>query len=229
MCMSDAVHQKLRLKQIAEQSDLAMMRDFLHVAVQQTRTLARGLCPLALEPKGIGLALSSLATQTSFLYKIDCQYQGLAEFSMPDADAALHLYRISQEAIQNGIRHGGAKKVAIKLSADPRHLTLVVENDGRRLPASVAPGKKPGTRSRGAAPREGEESGIGLKLINYRADLLGGSWNIANGSQGRGVRLSLHIPLAGTGNSETWAGKEGCQPGLEKPRRSRKTSQGRKQ
>lgn len=188
MCMSDAVQRKLELKKVPEEAELGMMRDFLHDAVQQTRTLARGLCPLALDPQAIGDALATLASQTSYLYKVDCRYEGGQALALADPDAALHLYRITQEGIQNSIRHGGAKKVRIGLQELDGEMLLRVDNNGAPL------SKNSKDRTKGA----GTPEGLGLRLIDYRSGLLGGTWNISDLADDQGVRLEVRVALKRT-------------------------------
>ncbi|HAE40394.1 MAG TPA: hypothetical protein DCG57_17445 [Candidatus Riflebacteria bacterium] len=194
MCMFEAVRARLARKKVAEESELTMMRDFLQDSVMQIRTLSRGLCPLALDPHSVGAALSTIAVQTSVLYKIECRFSGSVNVSVADADAALHLYRITQEAIQNGIRHGSAQKIAIGLTADSENINITIENDGR--PLSVEAGKL----STKAVSEAG--SGLGLKLIDYRVGLLRGTWKIENQPQNAGVRLTINAPIYGGNYNE---------------------------
>jgi signal transduction histidine kinase len=194
MCMFEAVRARLARKKVAEESELTMMRDFLQDSVMQIRTLSRGLCPLALDPHSVGAALSTIAVQTSVLYKIECRFSGSVNVSVADADAALHLYRITQEAIQNGIRHGSAQKIAIGLTADSENISITIENDGR--PLSVEAGKL----STKAVSEAG--SGLGLKLIDYRVGLLRGTWKIENQPQNAGVRLTINAPIYGGNYNE---------------------------
>ncbi|HOY67543.1 MAG TPA: PAS domain-containing protein [Candidatus Ozemobacteraceae bacterium] len=191
MCMSDAVRRRLGAKGVAEETELEMMRNFLHDAVQQTRTLARGLCPMALEPKAVGEALSTLAAQTSLLYKIECRYDGETAFAVPNSETALHLYRITQEAIQNAIRHGGAKRVRIELATADNGIQMYIDNDGKPLPRAGEPDGRKEDVSR--------SHGLGLKLIDYRVDMLGGEWHIGNVAPSGGVRLAIRIPTNGEG------------------------------
>lgn len=189
MCMFEALRNRLAKKNVAEESELKMMRDFLQDAVMQIRTLSRGLCPLALEPNSVGAALSTLAAQTSVLYKVDCKYSGSASIEVADADAALHLYRITQEAIQNGIRHGGARKIAINLTADNSNIRIDIENNGKPL-SKVQKESTP-------KPLSEAGSGLGLKLIDYRVGLLGGTWQIEDRQNNDGVILTINAPMNG--------------------------------
>lgn len=184
MCMFEAIRYRLEQKQAAEASELQMMRDYLFDAVQQVRALSRGLCPLALEPKAVGAALSTLAAQTTLLYKINCSFDGMLDLGVEEPDAALHLYRISQEAIQNAVRHGGAKNININLRGESADLCMQIENDGS--PLSLEECETDG--------RQLPRSGIGLKLIDYRVGMLGGTWKIASLGD-RGVRLTVSAPI----------------------------------
>lgn len=184
MCMFEAIRYRLEQHRINEEAELRMMRDYLHDAVQQVRTLSRGLCPLALEPRAVGAALSTLAAQTAILYKIDCQFHGEMHLAVEEPEAALHLYRISQEAIQNAVRHGGARSIKINLSADSDKICMRIENDGRPLSRENCD----------ADGREVSRNGIGLKLIDYRVGMLGGDWNMANLGD-TGVRLTVSAPM----------------------------------
>ncbi len=184
MCMFEAIRYRLEQKRAAEASELQMMRDYLFGAVQQVRALSRGLCPLALEPKAVGAALSTLAAQTTLLYKINCSFDGMLDLGVEEPEAALHLYRISQEAIQNAVRHGGAKNININLRGESADLWMQIENDGSPLNPEKC--ETDGRRL--------PSSGIGLKLIDYRVGMLGGTWKIASLGE-RGVRLTISAPI----------------------------------
>jgi signal transduction histidine kinase len=189
MCMFEAVRHRLVSHSSDQEKEIRMMRDYLQDAVHQIRTLSRGLCPMALEPRAVGAAMATLAAQTTVLYKIDCQFDGSNEISVEDTDAALHLFRIAQEAIQNAIRHGGARKIRIALKINTSDLELIIENDGRPIDKT--------RQATGTKPSHEAGSGLGLKLIDYRVDLLGGSWQIANKAADAGVYLSIKAPVAG--------------------------------
>ncbi len=188
-CMFEAIRIRLSARNITEESEFIMMRDFLQDAVHQIRTLSRGLCPLSLEPGAVGDALETLAAQISVLYKIDCDFKGDTDFKIQNPDTALHLFRISQEAIQNGIRHGGAQKICIDLSHDKDNICMTIENDGKPLGIEA--------ETRASKPKTEAGSGLGLRLIDYRVDLLGGTWSIKNQAEDAGVRIEIYAPING--------------------------------
>ena len=71
---------------------------------------------------------------------------------------ATHLYRIAQEAISNAVKHGKARQVLIRLQAARQRIVLMVKDDGVGLP-KVLP----------------EKRGMGLRIMQYRAGMIGGT------------------------------------------------------
>src|SRR5207245_18810 len=57
-----------------------------------------------------------------------------------DADAALALYRIAEEALANAVRHSGAHRVALALRRTRRVLRLTIADDGHGLPRPLPGG-----------------------------------------------------------------------------------------
>lgn len=96
------------------------------------------------------------------------------------------LFRIVQEAVNNIVRHAGARSVTIVLQLNGDIVQLQVEDDGR--------GFDPGNASRDAV----ELQRLGLPGIRERAELLGGNFQIESAPE-KGTRLQVSIPLGGTG------------------------------
>jgi two-component system, LuxR family, sensor kinase FixL len=67
-----------------------------------------------------------------------------------------HLYRIAQEAVSNAIKHGKTKSIEIRLSEEPDRIVLTVKDNGT-----------------GFTPRSGGGQGTGLRIMQYRASLIG--------------------------------------------------------
>ena len=84
-----------------------------------------------------------------------------------DIAKAINLYRITQEAITNAIKHGKAKNIKIELTTKDSCLTLMVENDGLDFPA-----------------KQTQSKGMGLKIMKYRAEIINGSLDIHKGADG---------------------------------------------
>src|SRR6185436_14466993 len=149
-------------KNLAEQSSpeseaAAKISKLLTVALAQTRSLARGLHPVAPETNGLMSALEDLAARDTDLFKASCHFECPQPVLIQDNNVATHLYRIAQEATTNAIKHGQAQRIEIRLSSAPGQITLTVSDDGVGLQAGARPQK-----------------GMGLRIMNHRAGMIGG-------------------------------------------------------
>jgi signal transduction histidine kinase len=64
--------------------------------------------------------------------QIEVEETGDVQISPPEA--AMHLYRIAQEAVANAVRHGGAQSVHIKIAGGVESIVLTVVDDGKGFP-----------------------------------------------------------------------------------------------
>lgn len=144
---------------------------------RQLRQLAHTLSPVALAQHGLGPALRQLTTHASSLFGLDCHCaEPFPKEIFVAPAAAAEVYRIVQESINNAIRHGRARRVALSLDAAAGGVWLAVEDDGVGFPAPAAPA-----------------SGIGLKLMRHRAASFGGRIEFGRASLG-GARVACFLP-----------------------------------
>ena len=107
---------------------------------------------------------------------MDCRYLGTPNLEVVD-EVAAHLFRIAQEATQNSLRHAQASRVEFDLQREPDGLVLTVRDNGR----GVAPDQEPG-------------EGMGLKIMRYRASILGGRLTVGP-DRGGGTLVRCIVPL----------------------------------
>jgi PAS domain S-box-containing protein len=150
--------QKLEDKSNPQASEAADLAQLVRQAIEDTRTLARGLSPVMLKPDGLMNALHELASNTEKAFDISCSFNCPAPVLIHDNAVATHLYRIAQEAVHNAIRHGKAKRVVIHLFAQNERMVLGVKDNGV-----------------GLAKNPRQHKGIGLRVMQYRAGMVGGS------------------------------------------------------
>jgi two-component system sensor histidine kinase UhpB len=91
------------------------------------------------------------------------------------------LYRITQEALANAVRHSDATKIHVRLVTKPGFVSLAVIDNGKGFDAR-------------AGLRGDAVGGVGLLSIKERVELSGGTINIES-AVGRGTRLYVVIPL----------------------------------
>ena len=73
--------------------------------------------PVELETNGLQAALQELAASVADLFRVKCPFKSPPSVSVSDNAAAIHLYRIAQEAINNAIKHGQATASQVALSS----------------------------------------------------------------------------------------------------------------
>jgi signal transduction histidine kinase len=146
-------------------------------AVESTRSLARGLSPVNLERGGLQDALDGLAMHAAELYgvKVVCTH-GVRPSSPLSAETANHLYRIAQEAVTNAVRHGQAQIIRLNLTSMRGQVRLVISDDGSGIPESAI-----------------DAPGMGLKIMRYRARMVGGEVRFEAGKP-RGTRVVIECP-----------------------------------
>jgi signal transduction histidine kinase len=154
-------------------------------AVDEARGLARGLEPVAPLPEGLMVALQQLASATSRLFNVSCECEFPQPVLIADHQAAVELFRVAQEATHNGIKHGLASMIRIRLVAETEETVLTVTNNGR--PISRPP------------PTEG----MGLKTMRYRSERISTRLTIEPGAEsGTVVCCRLRRTPPGPGKEE---------------------------
>jgi PAS domain S-box-containing protein len=166
-----------------EQSDSRLdVEDIIgHVnnAIENTRTLARGLSPVSADRGGLMAALRALAARASERYGVHVEFKDLTSRALPLNDVyATHLYRIAQEALTNVVRHSYASEVMICLEDVGDELQLRIDDNGRGFTGK---------------PQDGVV-GLGLKMMRYRAQMLGGDLVLEASAEG-GASVRCTCPL----------------------------------
>lgn len=145
----------------------------LSEAIDRTRMLARGMAPVALETNGLVSALQELTRGLSTLFKVKCEFRGSETIAVKDPIAATHLYRITQEAINNALKHARPSKIIVSLEKAGNNTLLRIEDNGR-----------------GFTPQEAQQSGegMGLQTIAYRAGMIDAGLQVTS-ALGRGTKI----------------------------------------
>jgi PAS domain S-box-containing protein len=151
--------------------------DGLTLANQHVHELSHGIMPVQINAEGLRSSLSELATATNAHDKIDCSFEYVGNVTVPDNSTATHLYRIAQEALSNALRHGRANQIRIQLSQENGLLHLSVCDNGV--------GFDPNAKSR-------EGQGMGLRIMAYRASVIGGVFRIERMPEG-GMQVTCTI------------------------------------
>jgi signal transduction histidine kinase len=175
--MTKGLELKLAKAGASEAADAAAIHNLIQQAISHARDLARDLATLDLKEDDLPGALDGLAKHASELFKISCRFERDGTLPALESIIALQLYKIAQEAVTNAIKHGKARRVTIRLIQTSGRVMLTVRNDGVAFPNLKGPA-----------------TGMGLRIMNYRANLIGALLDIE--SEGaRGTRLTCSVPL----------------------------------
>jgi PAS domain S-box-containing protein len=152
-------------------------------ATENIKKIAKDLRPSQLDITGLPGALREYAATTAKDTGLRIDINIKIGKSIIDDTAAISLYRIVQEAINNVVKHARAKRAAVRLSANNRSITLSVKDNGRGFDV-----ERSLSRSRG----------IGIIGIKERIALLGGDFRITSGNK-RGTEMVVVLPAVQEG------------------------------
>jgi two-component system sensor histidine kinase UhpB len=155
-------------QELAETSSLA------HQAMDELLTVARQLRPTALDDLGLKAAIAGQVKQFE-QSGIEIEFTSTDDLTDLDPDTQLVIYRVTQEAIGNAIRHSAGTRIDVKLRRHPDRVELVVADDGRGF--SFAEGN----------------TGLGLGGMRERALLVEGEL-ITESRPGNGTTIRLTVP-----------------------------------
>jgi signal transduction histidine kinase len=140
--------------------------------------LSHGLHPAKLEQLGLATATTGFCREVEQAHQIavQCSCQNVSRW-LP-ADVALCLYRVTQEALQNVIKHSGAKNATVELTAADGEIHLNVADDGKGFDITAVP----------------VGQGLGLVSVRERVRLVHGQvhWRSL---PGKGTHVYVRVPL----------------------------------
>ncbi len=151
---------------------LALVEDCIDLA----RRLARGLAPVQVTTAGLMEAFEEFADTASECLGVDCRFVCNVPVLIPDPTTATHLYRIAQEAINNAVKHGNAKRIVVQLAKTEAGTVLEIADDGVGLPEPLPTGH-----------------GMGLRVMAHRATMIGATFTIRRATTG-GTVVTCTVP-----------------------------------
>jgi signal transduction histidine kinase len=142
----------------------------------EMRALIFELRPESLEMEGLVAALAKQAAALRARHSIRVETTLCDE---PDAPLTIKetLYRITQEAFNNVVKHARATRVDLRLDELEGTLILEVHDDGRGFEVTNA---HPGH--------------LGLSSMRERAERVGGSFQIES-ADGKGTSVTVKVPI----------------------------------
>jgi signal transduction histidine kinase len=159
----------------ALRSDLQEVRQIAQDTLDRVRSLSQALHPVMLDEAGLETTVDWYIPTVERQTGIAISYEKQGSPFDVNSSAAVQIYRVLQEALNNVARHSGAKQVWVRLRFLPATLELEVEDHG--VGFSQRPAKQ----------------GIGLVAMRERSELMGGRIVFSTPASG-GTLLHLTVP-----------------------------------
>jgi signal transduction histidine kinase len=156
-------------------TDLHEVQQIAQDTLDRVRSLSQALHPVMLDEAGLETTLDWYVPTVERQTGIAISYAKQGAPFPVNASAAVQIYRVLQEALNNVARHSGAKQVWVRLRFLPAALELEVEDHG------VGFGERPA------------KAGIGLVAMRERSELMGGRLAFSSPAAG-GTLLQLTVP-----------------------------------
>ena len=158
-------------------ADLREVCEIAQNTLDKVRTLSQALHPVMLEETGLESTLDWYLPVVERQAGIDVFYVKSGHPFPVNGSAAIHVYRVVQEALNNLTRHSEANEAWVRLRFQPQALEVEVEDHGKGFDARAT------------------NQGIGLVAMRERADLLSGTLEFSHpSSNGSGTLVRLTIP-----------------------------------
>lgn len=162
-----------------QNKQLDQVEPALQNALNEVRTISQGMHPYILEKMGLNDAIQHLiflADNSSDMFisaDIDPIHNALEQTQ------EIHVYRILQELISNGIKHSGSPSMEIEIRSSNRELYIRVSDKGKGIDL--------------ATNTDNKKMSLGWKTLHERVQMLEGTIHIQS-QPNQGTTIIIHIP-----------------------------------
>ncbi|MEO8287478.1 MAG: PAS domain S-box protein [Chloroflexota bacterium] len=160
---------------------LADLRQLTQGALAEMRALIFELRPGALEEEGLLEAIRKHAAAVQGREMLPVEVVADLRHEMPRLKPAAEeaLYRITQEALHNVVKHAKATRAVVRISTDEDSLTLCIKDNGIGFDRASVPAGH-----------------MGLGTMHQRVEQFGGEYSIES-TPGGGTTITACVPLSG--------------------------------
>ncbi|MCI0473797.1 MAG: ATP-binding protein, partial [Ignavibacteria bacterium] len=170
-----------KLESIATQDDdmtrfLNEFKTQLYDAIEEVKFISNDLSPVGLRASGIESALNNLIQNIQPPAGLEIEFSSHGLFENLSEKIRIFLYRITQEALTNALKHSRATHIHLYLTETNEHLVLIIEDNGIGFDLT----------------NEHLRKGNGLFNIKERCVALGGSFDLESViSHGTTIRVKV--------------------------------------
>lgn len=163
---------------VTDQQIISKAGRHLDEIISSIREISYNLLPNTLQRKGLSEAIQEFISHVNSKHGLKIRFYQTKEISIPP-EKEIHLFRMIQEIVQNTLKHAKAKDLQIALGEENRNVLILTKDDG--IGFDIEKAKK-------------ETTGLGLKSIESRAEILQGVINMES-IPGQGTNYFVKIPL----------------------------------
>ena len=114
-----------------------------------------------------------MAASTEKIFNVSCKIYQDGNFFISDNQAATQLFYIAREAVSNSIKHGKAGSIHIHLIANSAGRMMIIQDNG-------------------VGAQEKKDTGLGLRIMKYRAGIIDGEFRAGN-REGGGFEVRVKM------------------------------------
>jgi PAS domain S-box-containing protein len=162
-----SLQDRLRSESHPQADAVGELCGLIREAQRQGRAMLKGLRPVEVDAHGLMAAIEDLATGTETWYGIPCSVRFDQPVQVEDTNIATQLFYIVREAVANAVRHAKAKHIEIRLDEKDEGILLQVRDNGVGITAALQAAE-----------------GMGLRIMRYRASLIGATVDLATAEAG---------------------------------------------
>lgn len=155
---------ELQTEQSPSSGKVDGLEELLNQVIVKTRELNQSLQPVLPTEGGFRGAITTLCQRISQVSNAHCTFYLDEPETRMNHQTASNLYRITQEAMFNAVKHGHATQISVYLKIQDGRISLMVKSDGIPFAANNQ-----------------HSQGMGLKIMNFRANAIGASLQIKRG------------------------------------------------
>jgi len=168
--LATALHHQLPTEMADAKTTVSQIIDSADSAKRIMRSIIQGLCLVPEEPQGLMSALSVLAANITTLHDVHCSLVSEESGLIDDHAVSTQLFFIAHEAVNNAVKHSSCSHVRIFLSTQKQVVHLKIEDNGH-----------------GFSLHSIEHQGMGLRIMRYRASMIGAALEIKSTASGTSV------------------------------------------
>ena len=157
--------------------NIDQISSIINESLMELRQLSKSLTDDIIESLLISQLIAKECQKINELKKCSVSFTTNAKADISPYQIKRILLRITQEFLQNSIKHADCKHIEVALDKQHNQITLILKDDGKGFNVNAI-----------------QSSGIGLKNIKRRTELVGGTYTLES-QPSTGVQLTIKIPI----------------------------------